>query len=39
MKETQFFKKKLENFLKNSINRNLIGSLQYPSDAQKKSLV
>ena len=36
MKKTHFFKKKLKNFLKNSINRNLIGSLKYPSDAQKK---
>ena len=33
--KTQFYKKKLKNFLKNSMNRNLIGSLKYQSDAQK----
>ena len=39
MKKTQFNKKKLKNFLKNSMNRNLNNSLKYQSDAQKKSLV
>ena len=31
--------KKLKNFLKNSIYRNLIGGLKYPSDAKKKAWV
>ena len=38
MKKTQFFKKKLENFLKNSMHRNSSGSVKKPSGAQKKSL-
>ena len=36
MKKTQFFKKKLENFLKNSMHRNSSGSVKKPSGAQKK---
>ena len=39
MKKTQFFKKKLENFLKNSMHRNSSGSVKKPSGAQKKSLL
>ena len=37
MKKTQFFKKKLENFLKNSMHRNSSGSVKKPSGAQKKA--
>ena len=35
--KTQFDKKKLENFLKNSMHRNSSGSVKKPSGAQKKA--